>query len=311
MKNTLTILCSVATLMSIQAGESSVVQCMVEKDRVKVTVDRIPFFTYFMETSEVFRPFITDLHSPSGIRVTRSFPPIVGKDRVDHPTMHPGVWMAFGDISKHDFWRNLKGRVVRASLDGEPSLKLNEASLTVQCRYEVDGKRLLSETVRYSVLRRPTGNLLIIDSTYSAVDGEVVFGDQEEMGLGVRLRKELCTDDGGKMLDADGRVGPNKIRGQSADWCQASGTVDGKTVSVTVMSDPTNFRRSWWHVRGYGLIVANPFGKAALTGSKEESRVVVRPGEPLRLRFGVLTSDGQPDLKAAFADFVEQLGGRK
>ena len=33
------------------------------------------------------------------------------QDLDDHPTMHPGLWLAFGDINGADFWRN-KGRVL-------------------------------------------------------------------------------------------------------------------------------------------------------------------------------------------------------
>jgi hypothetical protein len=53
------------------------------------------------------------------------------------------------------------------------------------------------------------------------------------------------------------------------------------------MPHPDNFRRSWMHVRDYGLVVANPFGQRAFTKG-EASRIEVKPGEKLRLRFGVL-----------------------
>jgi hypothetical protein len=43
-------------------------------------------------------------------------------------------------------------------------------------------------------------------------------------------------------------------------------------------------------VRDYGLAVANPFGRKALTGGAE-SRVVVKRGDALRLRFGVFVHD--------------------
>ena len=39
------------------------------------------------------------------MQVTRHHPPIEGQDRVDHGTFHPGIWMAFGDISGSDYWR--------------------------------------------------------------------------------------------------------------------------------------------------------------------------------------------------------------
>ena len=58
------------------------------------------------------------------------------------------------------------------------------------------------------------------------------------------------------------------------------------------MPHPDNFRESWFHVRDYGLMVANPFGQNAFTG-KEKSRIAVKPGEKLRLRFGIWIHSGK------------------
>ena len=54
-------------------------------------------------------------------------------------------------------------------------------------------------------------------------------------------------------------------------------------------------------------MVANPFGRQALTGG-ERSQVPVRRGEPLRLRFGLLfhaaRADRPVDLNAAYRDYL-------
>jgi hypothetical protein len=53
---------------------------------------------------------------------------------------------------------------------------------------------------------------------------------------------------------------------------------------------------------------ANPFGRQAF-GKGAASKVVVRPGETLQLRYGVLLHSGpkgsQPDLKKAYTDYLE------
>jgi hypothetical protein len=83
-------------------------------------------------------------------------------------------------------------------------------------------------------------------------------------------------------------------------------------VGVLVVPDPDNFHTSWWHARDYGLLVANPFGRKALTGG-EKSSVIVRRGEKLRLRFGVLIhaaeAEGRFDPAAAARDVLELLKG--
>ena len=75
----------------------------------------------------------------------------------------------------------------------------------------------------------------------------------------------------------------------------------------TLMDHPENFRPSWLHVRDYGLLVANPFGRKAFTGG-EASRVEVAAKEPFRLRFGVLvhaSAEGPPNLQAAQHEYLK------
>jgi hypothetical protein len=50
--------------------------------------------------------------------------------------------------------------------------------------------------------------------------------------------------------------------------------------------------------------VANPFGRQAFTKG-ETSRIVVKRGETMTLRFGVLVHDNDLDRQAAYQDFLQ------
>ena len=121
------------------------------------------------------------------------------------------------------------------------------------------------------------------------------------------LATPLAVVKGRRMTDSEGRVGEAQVWGQQADWCAYSGEIDGRRAGVLMMPGPRNFRRSWFHARDYGLLEANPFGRNAFTKG-ETSRVIVRDGESLRLRFGVLVWNGRPDLGAAYRDYLQQSG---
>jgi len=54
-------------------------------------------------------PYFANVYSPEGTKVTRNHPPREG-DAADHLTMHPGIWLAFGELSSQDYWRN-KARI--------------------------------------------------------------------------------------------------------------------------------------------------------------------------------------------------------
>ena len=107
-----------------------------------------------------------------------------------------------------------------------------------------------------------------------------------------------------------GRRNEREVWGNAADWCDYSGTIAGRHAGITTMCDPQNFRPSWHHARDYGALVVNPFGQQAFHKGPA-SKVVVKPGESFRLRYGVLLhagpKDAAPDLQAAYADFLSRL----
>lgn len=274
-----------------------------------------PFADYIFVDEKISRPYFAHVKTPSGIQATRNHPPDPEKDAADHPEYHPGIWMAFGDISGNDYWRN-KARVEHESFVGSPQGGPGQGTFAVKNAYwdNEGANRVVAEEVTYTISVGEDGYLLLWDSVYSPY-GEtesIVFGDQEEMGLGIRVQTQITEKAGGEMTDATGRVGAEAIWSQQADWIDYSGTLDGQWVGITIMPDPANFRPSWYHARDYGVIVANAFGREAMQAG-EKSAVPVAQGEELRLRYGVLMhstgSKGDVDLAAAYQRFLSTIGG--
>ncbi len=260
-------------------------------------------------TETITRPFFESIHAPDGTQVTRNNPPVEGVDLADHPTFHPGLWLAFGDLDGADSWRN-RDRIRHAGFADEPHGGPSRGEFAVRNRHEKGGGVVAEEVCRVSVLVRPQGHLLLWDSEFRPVGGDLIFGDQEEMGLGLRVAPPMAVVKGGRITDSEGRLNEAQVWGKQADWCSYAGEIDGKQVGVVLMPHPQNFRRSWFHARDYGLVVANPFGRNAFTKG-EVSRVVVKGGETLRLRFGVLVHGGRPDLTAAYRDYLKQGGSHE
>ncbi len=277
-----------------------------EPGRIKISIKGEPFATYVYRDEQTLRPYFANVQAPGRIRVTRKHPVEPGTEGGDHGTMHPGIWLAFGDISGADFWRN-KAQVVHAGFVQQPQVNEGRGSFAVKNEYRKDGKLICTETCRYTIAPREGGYLLMSDSTFSNDDGPFEFGDQEELGFGVRVNRKLRVKGGnGRIRNADGLQNEKQVWGKAADWCDYSGTIDGTFAGLTVMPHPENFRRSWFHVRDYGLMLANPFGRKAMTGG-EKSSVPVKPGESLRLRFGVFvharTDDYDP--ASAYRDYLQ------
>ena len=293
--------CLVLLLLAIHAGTATAVEKLPPQGtrpvpvRIERTEGQLDFFIgsqrfcrYVIRDKQISRPYFAHLHAPCGTQVTRRHPPLEGEDATDHATFHPGLWTGFGDINGHDYWR-LKAQVKHVKFLEAPRAGPGWASFTSSNDYlSTDGKTTIChERFTFVVLVRETGYLVLWESIFSAAGKEVVFGDQEEMGLGVRVATPLAVTNGGRIVDSMGRVNGKGVWGKQSNWCDYHGRIGDIMLGVTLMPDPENFRRSWFHARDYGFVAANPFGRHAFTG-QEKSRVVVPTEKPLRVRFAVL-----------------------
>jgi hypothetical protein len=272
-----------------------------------IRCDGRPVAEFVVRDPRILRPHFANVCALDGTPATRTHPPVAGTDATDHDTMHPGLWLAFGDLSGEDFWRN-KGRIEHARFSQPPLADGSHLTFATESRLlAASGRDLGSLNQRFTLETLPEAWLLVWEATFRADRGELVFGDQEEMGLGVRVATALTEKSGGLITNDRGLTTARATWGQPAQWCDYSGTIASRRVGLTLMADPANFRPSWWHNRDYGLMVANPFGRKAMNQG-EPSRVVVAPNETLRLRFGVLVRStpptASPDLAAHYRRFV-------
>jgi len=271
-------------------------------DRLVITDRARPVAEFVFKDERILRPYFANVHAPGGVKVTRNHPPVAGVDATDHDTMHPGIWLAFGDISGQDFWRN-KGRIEHIRFIEPPKAESGRLTFATECRLRTaEGKTVCSLTNRFTLTQLTNAWLLGWDATFRSEEGDFTFGDQEEMGFGVRVATAITEKNGGLITSSSGLKTAKATWGQAAEWCDYSGTVDGRKLGITVMPDPRNFRPSWWHNRDYGVFVANAFGREAMKqGAK--SVVTVKRGETFRLRYGAVIHDGLAANAQALAEF--------
>jgi hypothetical protein len=251
------------------------------------------------------RPAFQNVHAPGGVLITRRHP-AAAPDAVDHPTMHPGIWLAFGDINGADFWRN-KGRIEHERFVASPIASANGVTFKTASRFITPtGEPLATLQSNITITRQPNAYLITWEAIIAPLGIDLVFGDQEEMGLGVRMTGALIEKNGGKVTLSDGTTGAKTAWGKLADWCVYSGTIDGRAVGAAIFAAASNPRRPWWHTRDYGLMVANAFGKRALPESSD-GKLTVKRAETLTLKHGILIfnapAGAPPDFAAVHRAF--------
>ena len=265
---------------------------------VRVFVRGEPFTTlHFGERWD--KPFLYPLRTASGVTVSRGYPiePREGEES-DH-AWHRGIWYGHGDISGHDFWRELgrdkTGIMVPLS---DPLTEGGAERGTVEMRFglqAVGGELIGSVVQRYTIWQSGDSNHIDAVLTLDADRGqELRIGDTEDGGFAMRLADDFRQERGAVLRNSAGSLGTENIWGAAARWVDYSAKVGGKPVGVAILDHPSNLRHpSRWHARGYSLSSANPFGLRDFTGDEgADGSYVVPPGSALTLRYRFIIHEG-------------------
>jgi hypothetical protein len=293
--------------------------------RVDVTIDGKPFTSYIYPDS-LKKPVLYPLRTAKGSLVTRGFPldPRAG-DRVDHPH-HVGLWFNFGDVNGLDFWNNSdaipaaqapKMGTIRHNRVVEAKGGADRGELAVEMEWlQPDGTALLREDTRF-IFRR-NGDTRIVDriTTLKALGRRVVFRDNKEGVIGLRVARaleqpadkpEVFTDANGRptsvpVLDNKGVTGQylsseglkgDAVWGTRGRWVALGGQIDSDAITLGMLDHPSNPNfPTYWHARGYGLFAANPLGRKVFDPKQEELSLTLEPGQSVTFRHRLLVMSG-------------------
>jgi hypothetical protein len=274
------------------------------------------------------RPFIFPLRTPSGQSITRHFPmEKIEGEKHDHPH-HTGVWTAWGEVNGIDNWafgknkgkqilRDLKfenvadGGIIKAEIDWtDPSDRSNLAETRIIKIHDPD---------QYPV-KNADAFVISFVIKFQTKYGAVKFGDTKEGGLlSVRVPTVMDVEHqpkGGRIENAQGGVCENKndernVWGRKADWCDYSGLLNEKPAGVAILSHPSNpISPTYWHVRSYGLMTANPFGKSQFVSPLTRGTFKMKAQTESIWRYRLVVHDNltkYAQLPAHYAAFIKTI----
>jgi hypothetical protein len=257
-------------------------------------------FTSYHFDGKYARPFLYPIIGPGGKGVTRNYPMAdVPGETTDHKH-HRSVWVAHGDVNGVDNWSEEPGhgktvhRTFTEKISGPVFGRISETSEWV----DKDGNNVLDETRSITVYNLPdTGRLMDVKIVFHA-DKDVKFGDTKEGGiLSVRVATSMDGDKGGLITNSFGGITEAETWGKRAQWCDYSGPVDGRMVGITIFDNPRNFRHpTYWHVRDYGLMTANPFALSAYKNDPSaDGSHTWKAGESFSFAYRLYIHDGDAD----------------
>lgn len=267
-------------------------------DQVSIQRDGVEICRYHFGKG-LKRPFLFPVAGPSGRSLTRMGHP---RDPVGH-SHHNSFWIAHHAINGINFWGDQNSGSIRhekvlALTDGK-----DQASVAVENGwYDVNGKRIMrsQRTMRFMAL--PENEMLVILSLVLHADKTDVTLQKTPFGIiGVRMAKTIGVHDGGGMIRNDrGLVNEKAIFRKKTRWVDYSGLIKPDVVEgLTLMDHPSNPNHpAPFHVRNDGWM------GACLTLNKA---IVIKPGKPLHLHYGLYVHKGLPD-KAALESIWQRFG---
>lgn len=283
--------------IQVQGSNPPPVSWKLGERELELQIDGKAVATYVFDDPEVSHPYFKAVKTLGGILVTRPHPPVTGVDADDHVGLHAGLWMSFGDLSGHDYWR-LKQRTRFVRFLQSPQGGAGEGSFEALLEFLDDqGKPIATCTDSIAVAVVSQGWRLSWTSRFEALDESLTFGDQEEMGLGIRLVTPLAVDrkQGGRILDDAGRRNGSGIWGKTVQWCDYAGPIDQRWVGLTISAETSEVGPCYAHARDYGFLAMNPFGRRSFTGEGEASRILVTAERPITLRFAVVVHESRTE----------------
>jgi Methane oxygenase PmoA len=318
MNRSLSLFAALTLIAPTVAAEPLSVRVTKSKDAIEFSAGDALVTRYHLGET-VAKPYFWPLNAPGGVPVTRGWPMQEGLPNETRDHVHQkSAWFCHGDVIPEglelkvrsadknvkgvDFWSEGRGHGIIACVSvGDARVTTGASSVNTRNEWRTaDGTKILDEDRTITVRLLGDARLVVLDIDLHATVCPITFGDTKEGSMGVRVNDQFRLNgprSDGVVTSADGAVAKAPAKdnlpmwGKPGDWHDYSGTVDGKRVGIAIFDHPKNAPRALWHTRAYGLMAANPFGRASFPGGKGELTKLGK-GDHLKLRYGILLHAG-------------------
>jgi len=261
-------------------------------------------------TQGLRRAYVYPLYTPAGFAVTTESP-------ADHPH-HNSLWIASdhlhclvpadGKIEEYTynfyvdetFQGRAPGRVretgVAAEEGQDGSFRIEQALDWVgPVEWAADGGRTVM-TERRTLEVRPGEHHHLIDirSALTPTEWDVALGPTRHAFFNFRVAESMRGARGGRLRDAEGRVGGAAITAGAARWVHCAGPVGGGAVAGIAIGPTAGIEAPSWFAADWGTVTLQPY--------RHHARKIVR-GETLAMAVRVVVHDGAMEPGAVDALF--------
>ena len=298
------------TYVPISSAEITAEPC---EEGVQIKVDGELFARYVKISGT--RPILWPVVGPTGKRVTRGYPmEDLGEHERANYDHHRSLWFGHGDVGDVSFWADegvIQHREFVKMESGSEAVVVARNDWMTPDFFPGDPKKVIEDERTLTFGADDDSRWIDVDIVLTASEEEVLIGGVKDAGFGVQVAGTMKPDAGlgGRMVNSRGQA-DRDAWGKQAEWLDCYGPVDGETVGIAILNHPSSFRfPTYWHVRTYGLALANPFGLWDFTKGEKDGDHILEKGESLRLRHRVFLHKGDTEsgkVAEAFEKYAEQ-----
>jgi hypothetical protein len=250
-------------------------------DRILVRVDDRLFTSYRFGAGQKY-PYFYPVNGPlSGVSVTT-------ESSLPWPH-HRSLFFGCDKVNGGNYWQegNEAGQIVSR---GATILKAgpDQVEISDQCDWRKPGASAVLADRREIRIEAPSPTLRVIRFRVALVAQTQVRIERTNHSLfAARVAPELSVEGGGVLRNSAGATGEKGTYGESAAWCDVSGTRFGLREGLAIFDSPKNrWYPSKWFTRDYGFLSPTPFNWL------DDAGLRLAPGETLELEYLVVVHAG-------------------
>ena len=102
-----------------------------------------------------------------------------------------------------------------------------------------------------------------------------------------------------------------QVYGTRGKWVDLYGSIGDEKVSIVMVDHPKNpGYPTYWHARGYGLLLANPLGAGVYSNGKDVMNFIIPAGKSATFRFRLIVNSGADLTDAEINAYAEDFAGQ-
>jgi hypothetical protein len=287
---------------AVAAGAAPALKLSAQRfdDRIDIRVDDRVFTAYRFGSGQKY-PYFYPVNGPlSGVSVTT-------ESSLPWPH-HRSLFFGCDKVNGGNYWQegNEEGQIVSRGAT-IVSAGPERVELRDECDWRKPGASPVLADRREIRIEAPSPSLRVIRFRVTLVaQAEVRIEKTNHSLFAARMAPELSAASGGTLVSSAGRTGEKGTYGESAAWCDVSGTRFGMREGLAILESPRNrWHPSKWFTRDYGFFSPTPLNWL------DDDGLRLAPGETLELEYLVVVHAGdsaEAGIARLFAEWAAGAG---